>query len=235
MREPESSVPGLAVKVSWHLGPVLYPRGNLNALLIAAEYSPPLKPAEHSAAVDDSRRRQIEEGFQADPPAYNVLVCTPTLELGVNIGDLEAVAMRNVPHSPANYAQRAGRTGRTSRMGMTVSFARNTPHDGYFFDHPDEAIAGAIPPPRFNLANLQAVARHIRSLVLEEARLDFPANLETLITEDGSVNAGNLQAIISQIRGGTGRAQERARAVFGGQLATLRRAETTKLSLIKFY
>lgn len=195
---------------------------NLNATLIAADYTPPLKPAEHSAAVSADRREEIEVGFQRNPPVYNVLVCTPTLELGVNIGDLEAVTMRNVPPSPANYAQRAGRTGRQSRMGMVVGFARNTPHDGYFFDHPDEVIVGAIPPPRFNLANLQAAARHIRSLVLEEARLDFPSNLETYIVEDGALNAVNVQALIRQISAGLDRAAQRAREVFGEQLSFLR-------------
>jgi len=205
--------------MTWE-GPIA--EGNLNALLIAAEYTPPLRPAEHSAAVSDARRGEIEEGFQKDPPTYNVLVCTPTLELGVNIGDLEAVAMRNVPPSPANYAQRTGRTGRQSRMGMAVGFARSTPHDGYFFDHPDEVITGAIPPPRFNVANLQAIARHIRSLVLEEACLEFKSNLESLISEDGLVNADELQRMVRQVSAVSSKANQRARDVFGEQLAALR-------------
>jgi hypothetical protein len=205
--------------VAWN-GPL--EDNNLNALLIAAQHAPPLKPAEHSAAVSDDRREEIEVGFQRTPPAYNVLVCTPTLELGVNIGDLEAVTMRNVPPSPANYAQRAGRTGRQSRMGMVVGFARNTPHDGYFFDHPEEVIVGAIPPPRFNLGNLQAVARHIRSLVLEEARLDFPSNLESYINEDGALNAGNVQSMIGQISDCLNRSSQRVRRVFGEEFSPLR-------------
>jgi hypothetical protein len=196
--------------------------GNMNALLIAAEHAPALRPAEHSAAVSDEVRQQIEAGFQADPPSYNVLVCTPTLELGVNIGDLEAVSMRNVPPNPAHYAQRAGRTGRLSRMGIIAGFARNTPHDGYFFDHLEEVIAGAIPPPRFNLANLEAVARHIRSLGLEEARIDFPSNLTTLIEEAGTVNENNLRLLIDQIAGARASARVRAREVFGPQVAELR-------------
>ena len=196
--------------------------GNLNAMLIAAEHAPSLRPAEHSAAVSDDRRAEVEQGFQENPPDYNVLVCTPTLELGVNIGDLEAVTMRNVPPSPANYAQRAGRTGRRSRMGAAVGFARNTPHDGYFFDHPDEVIVGAIPPPRFNMANLQAVARHIRSLVLQEARLEIPANLEGLISEEGAVNAQNMQQLSNQIGQCLTRSVGRSRNVFGPGLSRVR-------------
>jgi very-short-patch-repair endonuclease len=207
------------ILVRWQ-GPIA--DGNLNAILIAAEHSPALRPAEHSAAVSDDTRAEVERGFQENPPLYNVLVCTPTLELGVNIGDLEAVTMRNVPPSPANYAQRAGRTGRRSRMGTAVGFARNTPHDGYFFDHPDEVIVGAIPPPRFNMANLQAVARHIHSLVLQEARLDIPANLAGLISEEGAVNAQNLQQLLNQVFQALPRSAERARAVFGPELSRIR-------------
>lgn len=205
--------------VDWE-GPLA--EGNLNAMLVAAEYSPALMPAEHSAAVNDDRRLEVEEGFQAHPPRFNVLVCTPTLELGVNIGDLEAVTMRNIPPSPANYAQRSGRTGRQSRMGLSVGFARKTPHDGYFFDHPDEVIAGAIPPPRFNLANLEAIARHVRSLVLEEAQLEYPANLETLISDTGALNAGNLRTLVQHVAGARDRASRRAREVFGSQLSACR-------------
>lgn len=174
---------------------------NLNALMAVEKYAPPLYPAEHSAAVPDEEREEIERGFMdSDPPRPNVLACTPTLEMGVNIGDLEAVAMRNIPPSPANYAQRSGRTGRVSRMGITAGFSRNTPHDGYFFDHPDEIIAGAIPPPKFNLRNLEAISRHIRSLILELAELDFPANLVPYLAEKGDLVDGTITEIVDKVK-----------------------------------
>ena len=158
--------------LSW-AGPIV--EGNLNALMAVQDYAPPLFAAEHSAAVTEEDRAEAENGFMnLTPPRPNRLACTPTLEMGVNIGDLEAIAMRNIPPSPAHYAQRSGRTGRLSRMGIVAGFSRNTPHDGYFFDHPGEIISGAIPPPRFNLDNLEAIARHVRSLVLEHAELDIP-------------------------------------------------------------
>ncbi|MFC1451934.1 DEAD/DEAH box helicase [Verrucomicrobiota bacterium] len=176
--------------------------GNLNALMAVENYAPPLYAAEHSAAVTDEKREEAERGFTDLVPAKpNVLACTPTLELGVNIGDLEAVAMRNIPPSPANYAQRSGRTGRTSRMGMTVGFSRNTPHDGYFFDHPDEVIAGAIPPPKLNLQNREAVGRHMRSLILEHAAMDFPTNLEPFLTEKGQLIEQRVEDLVKKVAG----------------------------------
>jgi hypothetical protein len=193
-------------------GPVI--EGNLYAQLTASDYTPPLNPAEHSAAVKEEDRLAAEEGFKQTPPRPNVLVCTPTLELGVNIGDLEAVAMRNVPPSPANYAQRAGRTGRETRTGIIAGFARSTPHDGYFFDHPDEVIAGAIPPPRFNLANLAAVARHVGSLVLEQAQLDYPSNLESFLGEGGNLIEASVNDLIARIRAAVPAARLRAADIF---------------------
>jgi len=181
-------------------GPVA--EGNLNALMAVENYAPALYAAEHSAAVSDDRRDEAERGFMDKVPARpNLLACTPTLEMGVNIGDLEAVAMRNIPPSPANYAQRSGRTGRASRMGIVVGFSRNTPHDGYFFDHPDEVIAGAIPPPRFNIKNLEAIGRHVRSLILEHAEIDFPSNLERFLTERGQLVDAQVNELVSKVQG----------------------------------
>lgn len=188
---------------------------NLHARSIAAPYAPALLPGEHSAAVTEEERLRAEEGFKQSPPRPNVLVCTPTLELGVNIGDLEGVAMRNVPPSPANYAQRAGRTGRETRTGIIAGFARGTPHDGYFFDHPDEVISGAIPPPRFNLENLAAIERHVDSLVVEEAALEFASNLEPLLTDRGAVIESNMNVLVQRLEQAAPRARARAQEIFG--------------------
>ncbi len=179
-------------------GPIA--EGNLNALMAVENYAPALYAAEHSAAVSDDKRDKAEQGFMEKVPARpNLLACTPTLELGVNIGDLEAVAMRNIPPNPAHYAQRSGRTGRVSRMGIVVGFSRNTPYDGYFFDHPSEVIAGSIPPPRFNIQNLEAIGRHVRSLILERAEIDFASNLVRFLTERGKIVDAQVRELLSKI------------------------------------
>ncbi|HKI16410.1 MAG TPA: helicase-related protein, partial [Isosphaeraceae bacterium] len=194
-------------------GPIA--EGNLNALMAVQDYAPPLYAAEHSAAVTEEDREKAEDGFMnRTPPRPNLLACTPTLEMGVNIGDLEAVAMRNIPPSPAHYAQRSGRTGRVSRMGIVAGFSRNTPHDGYFFDHPGEIISGAIPPPRFNLDNLEALARHVRSLVLEHAELDIPQNLANYLTEKGQPIEPAIKDLLTKIQAGAQPAVSSARRLW---------------------
>ena len=166
---------------------------NVWALQIAHPNLPPINAGEHTAAVTDEERQRIEQAFQKQPPEVNAIACTPTLELGIDIGDLEAVALRNIPPNPAHYAQRAGRTGRQTRMGVVAGFSRARPHDGYFFDHPDEIIFGAIYPPRFYADNRIALACHVRSIVFEEAQLPIPPNLEPYISDEGHINATEVE------------------------------------------
>ncbi|MGH7728732.1 MAG: DEAD/DEAH box helicase [Vulcanimicrobiaceae bacterium] len=175
-----------------------------------------LIPEEHSAAVDGAQRDEIERRFQLQPPEVNVLACTPTLELGVNIGALEAVAMRNVPPNPANYAQRAGRTGRRSRMGIVTTFAMQRRHDAYYFDHPEEMIAGAIPAPRFNVKNLECFARHVHSVALETAKLDYARNVGAFMDDEGELDAVALQTLRTTIESAGPGARRRAAAAFAG-------------------
>jgi len=192
-----------------------FEEGNIWVMQIANPNLPPLRAGEHTAAVTDEERQKIEQAFQKQPPEVNAVACTPTLELGIDIGDLEAVALRNIPPNPAHYAQRAGRTGRQTRMGVVAGFSRARPHDGYFFDHPDEIIAGAIFPPRFYAENRIALACHIRSLVLEEAQLPIPPDLSPYISEEGQVNAVEVEKLVNSIKSTLNAGRQRALEVFG--------------------
>lgn len=126
----------------------------------------PLKSYEHSAQVPNEKRKVVEREFKREDGDYNTLVCTPTLELGVDIGKLEMAMMRNVPPTPANYAQRAGRAGRKHRIAAVFTYCRGSQHDRYFFEDPPSMIAGDIRVPSFSLQNAPLIRKHTRSLVL---------------------------------------------------------------------
>jgi ATP-dependent helicase YprA (DUF1998 family)/rubrerythrin len=134
-----------------------------------------IRPEEHTAMVPHDKRERIENWFK-DPSskAVNCLVCTQTLEMGVDIGALDAVLMRNVPPLPANYWQRVGRAGRRNRMAVDVTYCRDVSHDRSYFAAPEKLLAGGIDAPTFNLSNPLMVRRHIHATVLtrlyQEAR-----------------------------------------------------------------
>jgi Lhr-like helicase len=113
------------------------------------------------------------------------LVCSPTMELGVDIADLELVHLRNVPPTPANYAQRCGRAGRQGQPGLIVTYcgALNS-HDQYFFRRRTEMVAGRVRPPRLDLANEALLRAHIHAVWLAHVRLPLGRSIEQVIDTD---------------------------------------------------
>ena len=101
---------------------------------------------EHTAQIDQNERAKRENDFKAGK--IETLVCSPTLELGVNIGDLLTVLLRNCPPTPANYVQRAGRAGRTLRIGFISTFCGVGQHDRHCFDDPAWLVRGSSDRPR---------------------------------------------------------------------------------------
>ena len=125
-----------------------------------------LRPAEHTAMVPADERERLENLFRGESEAVNCLVCTPTLELGIDIGRLDSVLMRNVPPLPANYWQRAGRAGRRHRMAVDLTYCRTASHDRAYYAEPEKLLGGRIDPPAFNLRNEEMIAKHVHAAVI---------------------------------------------------------------------
>ncbi|MEV5550614.1 protein kinase [Streptomyces sp. NPDC052309] len=125
---------------------------------------------EHTAQVAPEERERREEAFRR--AELKLLYCSPTMELGVDISSLNAVMMRNVPPTPANYAQRSGRAGRSGRPALVTTYcATGNSHDQYYFRRSERMVAGAVAPPRLDLANEDLVLSHLQGIWMAEAGL----------------------------------------------------------------
>ena len=104
---------------------------------------------EHTGLLKREDRENLELEFKQRPrpDAANMLSCTPTLEMGIDIGDLSATMLCSVPPSTASYLQRVGRAGRTTGNALILTFASTQQHDLHFFEDPEAVMAGAIRPP----------------------------------------------------------------------------------------
>lgn len=111
---------------------------------------------EHTGLLERDDREELERvfkrgGSQRNPWDANLLSCTPTLEMGIDIGDLSSVILCSIPPSHAQYLQRAGRAGRKDGNALTLAVANARPHDLYFYSDPLEMISGSVEPPKIFL------------------------------------------------------------------------------------
>ncbi|NKY99992.1 protein kinase [Nocardiopsis dassonvillei subsp. albirubida] len=125
---------------------------------------------EHTAQVPPQVREEREGAFSE--AELKLLYCSPTMELGVDIKELNAVMMRNVPPTPANYAQRSGRGGRSGQPALITTYcATGNSHDQYYFRRSDRMVAGVVQPPRLDLANEDLAVAHLQAIWLAETGL----------------------------------------------------------------
>lgn len=143
-----------------------------------------IQAKEHTAQVPTAERVIREENFRLG--TLPILYCSPTMELGVDIAELNVVGLRNVPPTPANYAQRSGRAGRGGSPALVFNYcAWGSPHDQYFFRRPAAMVGGQVRAPRLDLTNEDLVRAHIHAVWLTETNLDLKSSLADLLELDG--------------------------------------------------
>ncbi|HKV78659.1 MAG TPA: DEAD/DEAH box helicase [Candidatus Sulfotelmatobacter sp.] len=190
-------------------------KGYYRATTVAALGTPSVAPlsliaAEHTAQLNTaqakdvfSRAEEFELLFQDvdlgpdernhERPAIDVLSCTTTMEVGIDIGTLSGVSLRNMPPARANYQQRAGRAGRRGNAVATVTaFGSADSHDDHYFTDPDQMIRGPVQDPRLTLDNYEITRRHVTAFLLQryhQARLPdiAPSDQPHLFAVLGSV------------------------------------------------
>ncbi len=124
----------------------------------------PFSAREHTAQLTSSEASRVQEQFVQGE--INALSCSTTFELGVDVGELQAVLMRNMPPTTANYVQRAGRAGRrTDSAAFALTYAQRRSHDLTHYTRPQRIVAGKIRPPAVIIANEKIVRRHVHSVL----------------------------------------------------------------------
>ena len=128
--------------------------------------------AEHTGLLEREEREKLEQRFKARKPQpwyENLLSATPTLEMGVDIGDLSSVLLCAVPPSQASFLQRIGRAGRRDGNAMTTTLADgSSPHDLYFFEQTQEMLAGEVTPPGVFLRAAEVLRRQLFAFCLDD-------------------------------------------------------------------
>ena len=158
----------------------------------ATDAAPPVRlvAAEHTAVLDADTRAATERSFKnvdANPWDVNLLSATPTMEMGVDIGDLSSVLLCSVPPAQANYLQRIGRAGRRDGNAFNLTIANGVAHDLFFFTEPLEMMRGAVSPPGVFLDAVAVLERQLVAFCLDrwvqEGVADdaIPAQLRTVL------------------------------------------------------
>lgn len=167
-----------------------------------------LLAGDHTGQLDFDTRRDREDKFRCDSDYWytdetktkhdddkirreslSALFCSPTMELGIDIGGLSVVHMRNAPPNPANYAQRSGRAGRSGQGALVFTYCSSySPHDRHYFEAQAELVAGAVQPPKLDLCNEELLLTHLHALAITEIGLPGldnetgkPASLTSLL------------------------------------------------------
>ena len=141
--------------------------------LYSGKQMKPLYIKEHTAQLSRDKQTEYQNAFINKK--INALSCSTTFEMGVDLGSLETVYMRDVPPSPANYVQRAGRAGRgKNSSAFVLTYAKLSSHDFTYYKDPIKMISGKISAPVFEIENKKIIYRHIFAVALSNFFSEYP-------------------------------------------------------------
>jgi hypothetical protein len=170
--------------------------------IIAAEHTAQLTAAQSEDVFSKAEEHELlfqdfdlgVSDRQMERPAIDVLSCTTTMEVGIDIGTLSGVALRNMPPGRANYQQRAGRAGRRGNAIATVTaLASADSHDEHFFAQPEGLIRGAVDDPKLSLDNYEIIRRHVTAYLLQRYH-------ETRLPHISPEDQPHLFAVLGSVR-----------------------------------
>ncbi len=128
---------------------------------------PALTAEEHTAQIESNEAQRRQDRFKNG--SIHLLSSSTTFEVGVDLGDLEVVFLRNVPPEPFSYTQRVGRAGRREAPGIALTYCRRNPHDLYHYENPEgRVIKGKIRSPRLRMTNQPIILRHVVATALSK-------------------------------------------------------------------
>lgn len=181
-----------AIRCRGHLKPIGFQEligNNHYAKLYASQMMRPMHIKEHTAQLGRAEQQSYQDMFVNKD--INALSCSTTFEMGVDVGDLETVYLRDMPPSPANYVQRAGRAGRSrNAAAFSLTYAKLGSHDFTYYKNPEDMITGKIGVPVFTVRNEKVILRHIFAVALSyffsiHKNIYSNNNADTLLNRDG--------------------------------------------------